>query len=162
MDYKYFIIPLGLLIVVKIIEEALRVEKSGNRTYQYKKREYLFTENELGFYQSLVPVAESRGLLVFAKVRLADIIEPQETKHWQAAFNKVRSKHIDFILCDDQFIKPMLAIELDDSTHQRVKRQERDHFVNEALKKAGVPILRVYDSGSLGDKIDAILIASGK
>lgn len=40
-------------------------------------------------------------------------------------------------------MKPRLAIELDDSSHQKVSRQERDAFVDEALAAAGLPCLHI-------------------
>jgi len=36
-----------------------------------------------------------------------------------------------------------LAIELDDSSHEREDRQERDIFVDNVLGKAGLPLLHV-------------------
>ena len=47
-----------------------------------------------------------------------------------------------------------MLIELDDSSHQESKRQERDKFVNEVFRQAGLPLLRVkarssYSTGEL-------------
>jgi len=52
----------------------------------------------------------------------------------------------------------MLAIELDDSSHKRAARQERDSFVDSALAAAGLPILHVparsgYNAQELADAI---------
>ncbi len=48
----------------------------------------------------------------------------------------------------------VLAIELDDRSHQRPDRVERDRFLNQALSAAGLPLLRVavaehYDADQL-------------
>ena len=60
--------------------------------------------------------------VVLAKVRLADLIEANERHpQWQANFNRIRSKHVDFVLCDN-WLRPLLAIELDDSSHKRIDR----------------------------------------
>jgi very-short-patch-repair endonuclease len=55
-----------------------------------------------------------------------------------------------------------LAIELDDRTHQRPDRRDRDTFVDRALATAGVPILRVpaaarYDPAALKGDVHAAL-----
>jgi very-short-patch-repair endonuclease len=82
-------------------------------------------------------------------VRLADLIQvrPQTTDHlaWR---NRILCKHIDFVLCDHDSMEIRLAVELDDRTHQRPKRQERDAFVDSALEAAGIPLLRVKAAGS--------------
>ena len=40
-------------------------------------------------------------------------------------------------------LKPVLVIELDDRSHQRVDRQERDAFVEELFQSTGIPLLRI-------------------
>ena len=62
---------------------------------------------------------------------------------YQKYFNKIVGKHIDFLICDAATMKPALAIELDDSSHNRASRKKRDHFINEALTAADFPLLRV-------------------
>jgi len=47
------------------------------------------------------------------------------------------------VLFDKQNISPVLVIELDDFTHEREDRKERDLFVNKLFNHCGVPILRV-------------------
>ena len=37
----------------------------------------------------------------------------------------------------------LLGIELDDKSHQRNDRQDRDQFVDQVFKAAGIPLLRV-------------------
>jgi hypothetical protein len=59
---------------------------------------------------------------------------------WQ---NKINCKHIDFVLCDPEDLNVVMGIELDDASHNRADRQERDKFVNEAFLSAGLPLLRV-------------------
>ena len=60
---------------------------------------------------------------------------------------------------------PVALIELDDRTHQRRDRRDRDLFLNEALAAAGVPILRVpaaasYDLPRLREQLRGVLNAS--
>jgi very-short-patch-repair endonuclease len=69
---------------------------------------------------------------------------------------------VDFVLCDRAYIAPKLAIELDDQTHERSDRQDRDHEVERILKTAGVPLLRLinhgrFDPSDLAQKIKAAL-----
>src|SRR5437868_1482019 len=46
---------------------------------------------------------------IFAKVRLLDLVSVRAEQGRQAAFNRVQSKHIDFLLCDRATSRPVLA-----------------------------------------------------
>jgi len=82
---------------------------------------------------------------VFAKVRLADIYNVQKTPDrsaWQSAQNKISGKHVDFLLCRVTDLSPVLAIELDDATHEREDRRKRDLFLDEIFAASNLPLLR--------------------
>ena len=98
-------------------------------------------------------------LEVFAKVRLLDLVDlPKGTENRQSHTNRVISKHVDFLLCDREKLSPLLVIELDDSSHERDDRAQRDAFVDEALGAAGLPILHVSANRSYAPKELADLI----
>ena len=40
-------------------------------------------------------------------------------------FNKIKSKHVDFTICDN-YCRPILFIELDDASHHSFERKEND------------------------------------
>ena len=108
----------------------------------YFRRKYLLTKSERSFYDVLRDIAIDH--MVFAKVRLADLVNANERHQcWQANFRRVCSKHIDFVVCDSD-LKPKIAIELDDSSHRRPDREQRDIDVDPILKLAGLPLLRVF------------------
>ena len=50
-----------------------------------------------------------------------------------------------FVLVDKQTFETKLVIELDDYTHLRKDRQDRDSFIDQALKNAGVAIIHVKE-----------------
>ena len=50
-----------------------------------------------------------------------------------------------------------MLIEIDDYTHQRADRIERDKFVDSVCKQANIPILHLYDVIGLEEKIVNIL-----
>jgi very-short-patch-repair endonuclease len=62
---------------------------------------------------------------------------------WQNAFNKIQSKHVDIVACDPASLSVQFVIELDDSTHSQSKRQNRDQFVDNTLRAAGIPVVHV-------------------
>ena len=112
-------------------------------SYPYKKREYLLTSAENSFFQVLRKVAGHEYEL-FAKVRLSDLLYlPKGTPNAQAHRNRIFQKHMDFVLCDPVKVSPVLAIELDDRSHEQNHRKKRDAFVENALEAAGLPLLRI-------------------
>jgi len=58
-------------------------------------------------------------------------------------FNRISQRHVDFLLCEASNMRPVLVIELDDVSHNRSARKEKDMFLDEALQAAGLPILRI-------------------
>src|SRR3954447_21268604 len=102
----------------------------------YERRPTLLSAGELSFYRVLQQ-AVGAELYVAPKVRLADLIAVRKgTEHFFAFFNKISSKHVDFVLCDPQNFAPVLVIELDDASHERADAQDRDGFKNQALDAA--------------------------
>jgi hypothetical protein len=108
----------------------------------YFRRKCLLTKQEKSFYDILKQLIDEH--LLFAKVRLADLVEADKRHRlWQANFRRVCSKHIDFVICDTS-LSPVLAVELDDSSHQRPDRMKRDSDVDRILEFARLPLLRVF------------------
>ena len=83
---------------------------------------------------------------------------PKGVENRQGHMNRVMSKHVDFVLCDRQNIAPVLVIELDDASHQREDRKERDAFLDKALAAASLPILHIPAKRSYSPKELAELI----
>ena len=164
---KWIWIPIGIIIGLTIYgaidffkNSSKEKEDHKENTYQYKKRKYLFTKNELYFYRDLQKSIEGMNLTIFAKVRLADIIEPTEKQNWNAAFNKIKSKHVDFVLCENQTFQPKIIIELDDNSHNAENRKQRDLFVDNVLKMSNLTIIHTYSADKIKEKIQEHLSLS--
>lgn len=108
----------------------------------YKKKQYLLSIAEKNFYEVLKTAIQDTDYYICPKVRLADIIYVGKTDKRQSYFNKIQSKHIDFLLCTADTLSPVIAIELDDNSHFRNDRIKRDAFVDKVLKAAGLKIIR--------------------
>ncbi len=92
-------------------------------------------------------------MLVFAKISLKEFIAVDSSNY--TYHNKIDRKHVDFLVCDTVSLHPVFAIELDDSSHTRPDRAQRDVFVEQVLNAANLPLVRVpvrqsYDSSELG------------
>src|SRR5689334_23186995 len=90
----------------------------------------LLTQAELKFYQTL-KVAVEDAALICCKVRLADLLNVTslDSAERQKLFRRIAAKHVDFVLADLHDLEPFAVIELDDSSHDRSDRRQRDVFV---------------------------------
>jgi len=109
-------------------------------TLSYKKRDFLLTKNELKFYYVLKSILWDK-YSIFCQVRAIDLVEPINDDI--VAKNKIIQKHIDFVICSPKRFQPKLAIELNDSTHKRVDRNQRDNFLDLAFQSAWLPLIFV-------------------
>lgn len=108
----------------------------------YQKR-WLLTYNEKSAYKALKTICDENRLYLMTKVRLLDLAEPvKENPKYRSYFYKIQSKHIDFVICDEKLVARCM-IELDDSSHDREDRAERDRFVDEVLESVGYRILHI-------------------
>ncbi|HVX15918.1 MAG TPA: DUF2726 domain-containing protein [Pirellulales bacterium] len=129
----------------------------------YRQRDDFLSAAELSFHRVLVGAVGSRAS-VCPKVNLADIffvVRPNENQHYRSRIDR---KHVDFLLCDPATMTPRCAVELDDSSHARRDRQERDEFVDQVFKVAGLPLVRVpaqtaYSPASVLALIEPHLVA---
>ncbi len=118
--------------------------------FPYEPRESLMTESELRFFAALEK-ALAETFRIYSKVRLEDIIQVRAGTDPRTAFvarNRIKSRHIDFVLCHPDTLEILASVELDDRSHDRPDRMERDDFVDEALRVSGIPCIRfgVQDS----------------
>ena len=108
--------------------------------YPYERRD-LLTSNELAFYQILAPIVCQHGWQLLMKMRLADVMAVRKgTEDYMSYFNKIKAKHTDFVFCDPFTLEILAGLELDDPSHERPDRQERDEFVDNAYAAAGIPL----------------------
>lgn len=134
----------------------------AKETLPYERVQYLLTKAERSFF-GVLESSLSESYLIFAKVRLADLIKVHsKTESRQTFFNRIQSKHIDFVICDREYIRPLVAVELDDSSHKKTNRQDRDEFVDDALNAAGLPLVRfqaktAYNRQEVAETLNRVL-----
>lgn len=100
----------------------------------------LLTTNESRNYKILQEAADVKGYRICPKVRLADIVKPKNDEKYMSHFGKIKAKHVDFAVCDRN-MKVLAVVELDDSSHDRKDRQERDEFVDTILTSNGIKVI---------------------
>jgi len=157
-----FFLFLAISFVVLIAMLLFGLLTRAFTRWPYHKTDRLLTPAERSFFGVLGQAIDS-DLYIFAKVRLSDLLWlPPGSRDRQSYLNRIQSKHVDFVLCDSATTEPRLLIELDDSSHQKARRRSRDAFLDEAVRRAGLPILRVpvkrsYVPGELRQLISSLL-----
>jgi hypothetical protein len=103
----------------------------------------LVTPAEQKFYEALDEAIDGR-LIILSKVRVADLLSvtSESGPARQRVFRSIACKHVDFLLAEAQNLRPLAAIELDDSTHRRADRRKRDKLLDDLFEKAELPLLR--------------------
>lgn len=137
--------PKILLMITQIIQAFIPDSKNDNAQDEYQSKN-LLTKYEWKNYMGMRKFVASHGLIVCPKIRLADLVEPRNDSNkseWQSRFNRIKSKHVDFVLCDPE-MHVKLIVELDDNSHSREDRQERDEFVDAVLTGAGYKIVHIH------------------
>ena len=111
--------------------------------YPYLKSNTLLSPSERNFYRELKSLLEPRGLTVFSKVRLADLVWiPDSYRYFNLFFSRIKSRHIDFVVCDSNTFDIKLLIELDDQTHNKPQTRSRDRFKDKVIQHARLPFIR--------------------
>ena len=107
----------------------------------------LLTRREYAFFKALQPIAKKYNLMICPKIRLADLVAVPEVTKERKWFNYIKSKQVDFTLCDMD-LRVKLVIELDDSTHDRPDRQTRDDFIDRVFQQINIKLLHIRQWGT--------------
>ena len=138
-----FLPVIGLLVIVGIIVVIFkkRPTSSGQDFSFFSLKPFLLSKAEYSFYQVLRQIMGDK-YNIYPKVRMADIGKVRGGGNYYSAFNRITSKHIDFVICDNK-AKILLVIELDDKSHRTTKAQKADAFKDELFKAIGLRCVRI-------------------
>jgi len=138
------LILLALFTVLAVIAALLKNQSKGpSKDVTYEARRKLFSPAERSFF-GLLEQAVAGQFRVMGKVRLGDLIQPVKglsRSRRASGWNRIHQKHVDFVLCRPDTLDVAAVVELDDASHRRKDRVERDEFVDKALSSAGIPIV---------------------
>ncbi|MCL4253307.1 MAG: DUF2726 domain-containing protein [Anaerolineae bacterium] len=114
------------------------------KDFPYTLQKHFLSPAELNFFRILRDVVGDKATIC-TKVSLGDLFTTKKDDYSQytSYMNKIRRKHVDFLLCDNTTMRPLIGIELDDKSHERQDRQDRDKFVNGVFKASGLPLIHI-------------------
>ena len=140
------------------VNKSVSVKENGQAGEQlpYRLREPFLSAPERALLRILQKMVGDR-YLICPKVALNDlfyIARPNENVHF---FNKFFRKHVDFLLCDLETLKPAMGIEL----VRPISKNERsgtDQFMAELFLSARLPLVHVQASENYLEKDVAALL----
>lgn len=128
----------------------------------YTKKKYFLNEVEKDFYDKLKLVLEDTNYYICPKVSLTSFIYVNEEYDYKYYFDKIKTKFIDYLICDKSTMIPLIVIELDSPDYKSKDIIELDKFFNMTLNDADIPIFRFdvlnYSVDEIRDKFNNILV----
>jgi len=112
------------------------------KQYPYRVRDDFLSAAEKSFYHVLRSVVAEKGVIC-PKVSLWDIFFVARPHEHPGAKAHIDRKHVDFLVCQPGTMQPVVGIELDDASHQKPKRQQRDAEVDAVFAEAQLPLLHI-------------------
>ena len=106
----------------------------------FYKRNSLSTPAEMRFFYNLRE-AWGREYDVYPQVHVGAVFAPKSHYRNWGELNKL-NKRIDFLLVDKEKQSPVLAIELDDWSHNSMRARTRDRFVEDLFVGNKIPFVR--------------------
>jgi len=141
----YLGISLAIVLTVIVLRRLGKGWGTGGRVlsdYRYRPKPRLMTPAEQTLYDQL-RASLSDTYHIFPQIHLDAILDHTiKGQSWQGALSHIQRKSVDFVICD-QKMKPLLAIELDDHSHDQIDRIARDRVVEAIFQKIAIPLLRI-------------------
>jgi len=112
----------------------------------FRLRKQFLSYTELAMLSVLKEMADGH-YIVCPKVALNDIFyiqRPNENVHF---YNKIFRKHVDFLLCEPDSMKPAFGVELVKPVAKEETRSA-DQFMQDLFLSAGLPLIHVPSSES--------------
>lgn len=166
-------ITIGALIIFilfhkEILSHFIKDSLSYKRLYPVKRKSSnidlsnayyltsLLTKAEAAFYSLLKHKCDLCELSVCPKVRLEDFINVRNIREKQSYRGRIKSRHVDFLICD-RYLNPLCGIELDDNSHNTQKAKAADEFKNALYDAVNLPLYRVRTGTNFETQIEKIV-----
>lgn len=103
---------------------------------QYRRKKTIMSRQEMEFYEILKSLFAEK-YLILPQMPLIGVID----KLTQTSYRNELFRVVDFCLVEPNTYAPLILIELNDSSHKRADRIERDRKVTEICEAASMPLV---------------------
>lgn len=150
---------LGALVYAAVFLErnASSRESKASEVLPFQLKHHFFTSSEFQFFTMLRAKLDRQHYDIFPKVRMGDYIKTTNggTERF-GSWNRIKSRHVDFVIWDNQGGKLAMAIELDGNSHNGDRAKKADDFKDEVFKIVGLEIVRVRVGSDFAAEIEKI------
>ena len=144
------IVLIGIVYIFKGVGKIKQAEDSSENNNQIKKsqykyyaKSYVMTSRENECFKILNEIFSSKWFVV-PQIHLSALLDYRvKGQNWNAAFRHINGKSVDFVLIGKESYRVICAIELDDSTHNKPERKERDVEIERIFNQAKIPLARI-------------------
>jgi hypothetical protein len=153
------IIILGLIIFIakfiydRFSKKVPEIVKEFNPFYLKKA---MMNDSEQAFYINLVNQLGS-NYMILSKVRVEDFVGVKHnglSNGERFGFrNRIKSRHVDFLICDLKTTRPLLAIELDGSSHYNSRRIDRDEKMDKIYRDIDLKLIHIKVGSSFKEEV---------
>ena len=127
----------AILKFLGLIEEIEENKEKEETIYKIKP---IMTPYEYKFYEEIREL--ETDYIIIPQLNLASIVKKiNNNKYYSELF-----RNIDFAIFTKDYNKLLLLIEINDNTHNQVKRKDRDLKVQKICKDINVPLIKFYTS----------------
>jgi very-short-patch-repair endonuclease len=148
-QYLLCIMVVASLVAVALARPRRRQASWRDRPWPLEATQTILSEPEQVLYRRLVEALPE--YLVLPQVQLVRVMRFKRGQRDRAVWNRISQLSIDFLIAKPD-TSVVAAVELDDSSHLRVDRQDADARKEHALMSAGVPLIR-WRVGKLPDVV---------
>lgn len=128
-----------IFIIAALITAAIVITAKIiiRKKLRYSLKGALLSKTEAAFFDAIKRVLADK-YLIYPQINLATVINKDS-----GGFRNELFRNLDFCIFDYNF-KPLVAIEINDNSHLRKDRIERDKSVNKICKIAGLPLVTFW------------------
>ena len=132
---NFIVIAVVALLITAII--VLSVKHFSTKQVTYEKKATLLTPTEKRYYSEFCSIL-GNSYVVLPQINLASVINKTSPGYRTELF-----RNVDFGIFDRD-LRPLILIEINDATHLREDRAERDESVRKICKKARIPLITFW------------------
>ena len=126
-----------ILKFLGLIEETKDDHKKEETIYEIKP---IMTSYEYKFYEILKEL--EKEFTIMPQINLASIVKKtNNNKYYSELF-----RNIDFAIFTKNYNKLLLLIEINDNTHNKINRKDRDLKVQKICNDINIPLIKFYTS----------------
>lgn len=123
-----------------LVSSVCRCSKvpSNGEDFLYEAKKALIIKSEQGFFE-VIKASLPENYYVFPQINLATIIKKTD----DSRYHNELFRNVDFLITDKNY-KPLIVIEINDPSHLRSDRRERDEKVQKICEEAGISLIKFW------------------